>query len=95
MGCLLRLVLVFILVVIVIVGAVATFLVFQYFSIARTLPDIAGLSEKASQFETTRILDRNGNVLYEILDPNAGRRTYVPLEQISPLPDRGDHRHRG
>ncbi len=30
------------------------------------------------------ILDRNGNVLYEITDPNAGRRTYVPLSKISP-----------
>ena len=33
---------------------------------------------------TTRILDRNGNILYEILDPTAGRRTYVPLDKISP-----------
>ena len=39
---------------------------------------------RAAQFETTRILDRNGNVLYEILDPNAGRRTFVPLAKISP-----------
>ncbi len=84
MGCLLRMTLIFIIVAIVIAGAAATFLVFQYFSIARTLPDISGLSDKASQFETTRILDRNGNTLYEILDPNAGRRTYVPLERISP-----------
>ena len=59
-------------------------MVLQYFSIARTLPDVAELRQKASQFETTRILDRNGNVLYEILDPNAGRRTYVPLNKISP-----------
>ena len=27
------------------------------------------LKPRASQFETTRILDRNGNLLYEILDP--------------------------
>ena len=40
---------------------------------------------RASQFETTRILDRNGNSLYEILDPSAGRRTYVPLDKISPV----------
>jgi penicillin-binding protein 1C len=42
------------------------------------------LRSRTSQFETTRILDRNGNPLYEILDPNAGRRTYVPLDKISP-----------
>ena len=58
--------------------------VFQYFSIARALPSVSGLREKASQFETTHILDRNGNQLYDIMDPNAGRRTYVPLNKISP-----------
>jgi membrane peptidoglycan carboxypeptidase len=63
---------------------VASFGVYQYFSIASTLPSIEDLRSRASQFETTRILDREGNVLYEILDPNAGRRTYVPLEKISP-----------
>jgi penicillin-binding protein 1C len=83
-GCLVRAVLAVLIFTIVVVGVAATFLVFQYFSIARTLPDVASLREKASQFETTRILDRNGNVLSEILDPNEGRRTYVPLKNISP-----------
>jgi penicillin-binding protein 1C len=59
-------------------------LIYQYYSIASALPDIGDLKQRASQFETTRILDRNGNVLYEILDPNAGRRTYIPLSRISP-----------
>lgn len=63
---------------------VVTFAVFSYYSIARTLPSVDDLRSRASQFETTRILDRNGVVLYEILDPNAGRRTFVPLEKISP-----------
>jgi membrane peptidoglycan carboxypeptidase len=58
--------------------------VYSYYSIARTLPSVEDLQTRASQFETTRILDRNGNVLYEILDPNAGRRTYVTLDRISP-----------
>jgi len=62
-------------------GSVA---VYEYYSIARTLPDVTDLKQRASQFETTRILDRNGGLLYEILDPNAGRRTYVPLAKISP-----------
>ncbi len=48
------------------------------------LPSVAELRSRASQFETTRILDRRGNILYEINDPNAGKRTYVPLEKISP-----------
>jgi membrane peptidoglycan carboxypeptidase len=57
----------------------------QYYSIAATLPDIDDLAGKAYQFETTRIYDRNGNLLYEIFDPSYGRRTYVYLEDVSPF----------
>ena len=42
------------------------------------------LRQRSAQFETTRIMDRNGNLLYEIVDPSAGRRSYVPLDKISP-----------
>jgi len=63
---------------------VAAFAIYKYFDIAKTLPAVDELQNRASQFETTRILDRNGNILYEIVDPNAGKRTYVPLERISP-----------
>ena len=63
---------------------VGSFMVIEYFSIARSLPGIEDLKSQGSQFETTRILDREGNVLYEILDPNAGRRTYASLDKISP-----------
>ncbi|MFN3742141.1 MAG: transglycosylase domain-containing protein [Anaerolineales bacterium] len=73
----------FVLVLGLIIGA--SFFMYQYYSIARTLPDVEDLRQRSSQFETTRILDRNGNLLYEILDPHAGRRTYVPLSKISPL----------
>ncbi len=65
--------------------AVASFGLYQYYSLASSLPSADDLSSRAPQFETTRILDRDGNLLYEILDPNAGRRTYVPLERISPF----------
>ncbi|MBI1793120.1 MAG: PBP1A family penicillin-binding protein [Chloroflexi bacterium] len=83
-GCLIRglIVVVFILVVAgVCLGSLA---VYEYYSIASSLPSISDLQQRASQFETTRILDRNGNLLYEIIDPNAGRRTYVTLDKISP-----------
>ena len=83
-GCFWRVVLVlgFLLVLIILVaGSVA---IYQYFKISSSLPDVSELQDNAAKFETTRILDRDGNVLYEILDPNAGRRTYVPLEEISP-----------
>jgi len=81
MGCLLR---ILVLVAFILVGLgliLAAVSIYSYFSVANTLDD---LRSHASQFETTRILDRNGNILYEILDPNAGRRTYVSLDEISP-----------
>lgn len=84
LGCLLRMTLMglFVLVVVSLLGG--SFLLYQYYTIAATLPSVDDLRQRAAQFETTRILDRNGNVLYEILDPNAGRRTYVTLDKISP-----------
>jgi penicillin-binding protein 1C len=74
-----------IIITVIIIGLITTsFLVFQYFRIAAGLPSVDDLQKYASQFETTRIYDRNGNLIYEILDPNAGRRTYTPLKNISP-----------
>jgi penicillin-binding protein 1C len=80
----LKIFLIFVFFMIFMVLIVGSFAIYQYFKIASSLPDVNELSEQAAQFETTRILDRQGNVLYEILDPNAGRRTYVPLEEVSP-----------
>ncbi|HSL30414.1 MAG TPA: transglycosylase domain-containing protein [Anaerolineales bacterium] len=84
-GCLVRgfLVALFGIVLLLIMGGSVA--LYSYYSIARTLPSVADLKNRASQFETTRILDRNGNPLYEILDPTAGRRTYVTLDRISPV----------
>ncbi|MGV8025544.1 MAG: AmmeMemoRadiSam system protein A [Anaerolineaceae bacterium] len=62
----------------------SAFLIVQYYTIAATLPSVEDLKANASQFETTRIYDRNGNLIYEILDPNAGFRTYISLEDMSP-----------
>ncbi len=84
-GCLLRSFLtVFFLGVLIFLGF-SSYAVFQYYRIERTLPRVNDLRNRASQFETSTILDRNGNVLYEIIDPNAGRRTYVKLNDISPF----------
>ena len=67
------------------VGGLAGLYMYQvYLDIKSTLPSVEDLHSKASQFETTRILDSEGNLLYEILDPNAGRRTYVKLDDMSP-----------
>jgi penicillin-binding protein 1C len=83
-GCLLRglIISTFVMVALVLILVAAG--VYEYYSIASTLPSVSDLKQRASQFETTHILDRNGNVLYEIIDPNAGRRTYIPLKVISP-----------
>jgi penicillin-binding protein 1C len=45
---------------------------------------IADLQQRALQFETTRIRDRDGNILYELNDPQGGFRDYVTLDQVSP-----------
>ncbi len=68
----------------IIFAGFSVFLLVQYYAIAATLPSVEDLRANASQFETTRIYDRNGNMIYEILDPNAGFRTYVSLEDMSP-----------
>ncbi len=84
-GCLIRgfIFALFVLVILAIIGGSG--LLFSYYRIARTLPNVEDLKSRASQFETTRILDRNGNSLYEIIDPNAGRRTFITLDKISPV----------
>ncbi len=69
---------------VILVLCVGSYMVYQYSVIASALPSVGDLRDRASQFETTRILDRNGQPLYEILDPTAGRRTYIPLSEISP-----------
>ncbi len=63
---------------------VGVLLVSQYFKIAATIPSVSDIRARASQFETTRFYDRNNQVIYEMIDPNAGRRTYTPLSKISP-----------
>lgn len=83
-GCMLRMLVIGLVAVIILGVIAASFGIYHYQKIARTLPDVEDLRAQAAQFETTRILDRDGNELYEILDPNAGRRTYVPLKEISP-----------
>ena len=83
-GCLLRVLILALFVMAGLCLLLAAVGVYEYFIVAATLPSGEDLRNRASQFETTRILDRNGNLLYEIIDPNAGLRTYVDLENISP-----------
>jgi len=83
-GCLLRMMVLSLFFLVAVVIGVVSFGLYQYYALAATLPSVEDLPDHAPMFETTRILDREGNLLYEILDPHAGRRTYVPLDKISP-----------
>lgn len=84
MGCFLRMGVLGLFVSVVLAIILGSIALSQYNKIAADLPNIEDLREQAAHFETTRILDREGNMLYEILDPMAGRRTYVSLADISP-----------
>ena len=53
-----------------------------YAYIASELPSPEELSVRAETFESTKIYDRNGVLLYEVFDPTGGRRTVVPLEHV-------------
>jgi len=55
-----------------------------YATIARGLPEPGELQSRAHRFVSTRIYDREGNLLWELFDPREGRRTLVRLDQISP-----------
>jgi penicillin-binding protein 1C len=60
--------------------------VIGYVTIADDLPDAGTLESRQSQFASTKIYDSKGNLLVELTDPSnpvAGRRTRVPLSQIS------------
>ena len=54
-----------------------------YIAIANQLPSPEELQSRQSVFVSSKIYDREGNLLYEVTDPQGGRRTRVPLEQIS------------
>ena len=84
MGCFLRGLIASIFALVVVGLLAGSYFVYRYYLIANTLPDVSTLRDRASQFQTTRILDRNGQLLYEVLDPTAGRRNYIPLANISP-----------
>ncbi|GAC1384714.1 MAG: hypothetical protein NVSMB42_03120 [Herpetosiphon sp.] len=54
-----------------------------YFNTARAMAPRLNKLNSYRAFETSRVFDRNGTLLYEFV--NQGRREEVPLAQISPL----------
>src|SRR4051812_45689150 len=61
--------------------AVGLIALIGYFWIFADLPSIDRL-QAGLALPSTRILDRNGHLLYEIIAPEGGRYTAVPLSQI-------------
>jgi 1A family penicillin-binding protein len=53
--------------------------VYAYYAL--TLPPPEQLTAR-SVFMSTKIYDRDGQLLYEVFDPNAGRRTVVPIDEM-------------
>ncbi|MFA5829411.1 MAG: penicillin-binding protein 1C [Candidatus Gracilibacteria bacterium] len=56
-----------------------SFSFYLYVAYVMPLPD---LFVAGNQLPSTKILDRNGVLLYEILQPDSGKKTFVPLNQI-------------
>jgi len=62
-------------------GIASVFGAYSYFT--RDLPDLAQVETAEENFETTKIYDRTGQTLmYEVIDPTGGDRTWLPLDQI-------------
>ncbi len=83
-GCLLRGIVlsIFALVVLVFVGVAVASVGYVY--IARQLPPVDELWGRQTEWVSSRIYDRNGALLWELLDPAGGRRTRVTLDRVSP-----------
>ena len=49
------------------------------------LPDPSQIVKVQSDFQTTKLYDRTGKLLYEIIDPTGGDRQWVRFDDISPF----------
>ncbi|MCB0091117.1 MAG: transglycosylase domain-containing protein, partial [Caldilineaceae bacterium] len=54
---------------------------FLYFWLLADLPPISSVETRLVR-PTTQILDRNGQLLYEVVDPNAGKQISLALETL-------------
>jgi 1A family penicillin-binding protein len=55
-----------------------------YAYIASELPSPQELQSRTFTFASSQIYDREGKLLWELIPPTAGRRTWVPLSRVSP-----------
>src|SRR5438445_150186 len=68
-------------------GLIGVFVLLQgaatgYAMLTRDLPSLSQISNHAS-FKTAQIYDRKGQLLWEFYDPDGGKRTVIPLNEIS------------
>src|SRR5213592_3789581 len=68
-------------------GLIGIFVLLQgaatgYAMLTRDLPSLSQISNHAS-FKTAQIYDRKGQLLWEFYDPDGGKRTVIPLNEIS------------
>ena len=62
-------------------GGVVAAAAYSYYSTDLPSPDKL---QQQQAYGSTKILDRNGKLLYELVDPQAGKRTSVKLADVSP-----------
>ncbi|RME47193.1 MAG: penicillin-binding protein [Chloroflexi bacterium] len=67
--------------IIVLVAMILAGLALGYRLFIADLPSPDALLTRSSP-DTTKIYDRHGRLLFEVLDPRAGRRTRVPLDEL-------------
>jgi 1A family penicillin-binding protein len=70
-------------VAIFVISTAVSFAAETYTQLTRDLPSTAQLATR-DVFQTTKIYDRNGELLDELYDQTGGRRTLVPLSDVSP-----------
>ena len=64
------------------IGLIVAVGVYAYYS--QSLPSTDELAGRR-EAQSTKIFDRNGEPLYEVFDPNSGRRTNVSIANIPPV----------
>ncbi|MCS7061357.1 MAG: transglycosylase domain-containing protein, partial [Anaerolineae bacterium] len=56
-----------------------------YNAFTADLPDPSQIVKVQSDFQTTKLYDRTGKLLYEIIDPTGGDRQWARFNDISPF----------
>lgn len=82
-GCLLRGTIGSALAIVILIFAAIAFAAVVYVYIGQQLPPAEELWGRQTAWVSSRIFDRDGALLWELVDPHGGRRTRVTLDQVS------------